>query len=177
MAWRCDDCKPFWSWVEIPTRTQIFFSLIFVRIHTNEFIQLLYELYSTNSYKVWFLYQFIHFFILIVQYEFIQRAARGEARAARAKPEHTTCPDQAAPGCPDVNTRLPRRQGTPGCPNVRVHSAAPTSQGAYMGGLGQKWDQDYHPKNEIIRFHSNGIQSTPFHSCPVNSKLRVSFSA
>jgi hypothetical protein len=34
-----DDCKPFWSWVEIPTWMQIFFSLIFVRIHTNEFIQ------------------------------------------------------------------------------------------------------------------------------------------
>ena len=59
-AWRCDDCKPFWSWVEIPTRMQIFFSLIFVRIHTNEFIQLLYELYSTNSYKMWFLYQFTY---------------------------------------------------------------------------------------------------------------------
>jgi len=24
------------------------------------------------------------------------------ARTARAKPEHTSCPDQAAPGCPDV---------------------------------------------------------------------------
>ena len=65
-------------------------------------------------------------------------AARREraAQAARAKPEHTSCPDQAAPGCPDVRvhpaaptfrvhpaaqtlgyTRLPRRQGTPGCPN------------------------------------------------------------
>jgi len=38
-----------------------FFSLIFVRIHTNEFIQLLYKLYSMNSYTVWFLYQFIQF--------------------------------------------------------------------------------------------------------------------
>jgi hypothetical protein len=37
-----------------------FFSLLFVRIHTNEFIQLLYKLFSTNSYTVWFLYQFIH---------------------------------------------------------------------------------------------------------------------
>jgi hypothetical protein len=34
----------------------------------------------------------------------------GEARAAKAKPEHTSCPDQAAPGYPDV----------------RVHPAAPT---------------------------------------------------
>jgi hypothetical protein len=25
MAWRCDDCKQFWSRVEIPTRMQIFF--------------------------------------------------------------------------------------------------------------------------------------------------------
>jgi hypothetical protein len=38
-----------------------FFSLILVRIHSNEFIQLLYKLYSTNSYTVWFLYQFIPF--------------------------------------------------------------------------------------------------------------------
>ncbi len=58
--------QAIWVRVEIPTRTQIFFSLIFVRIHTNEFIQLLYELYSTNSYTVWFLYQFIHFIIRIV---------------------------------------------------------------------------------------------------------------
>ena len=49
------------------------------------------------------------FFIQIVYYEFIQQRER-EARAARAKPEHTSCPDQAAPGCPDV----------------RVHPAAPT---------------------------------------------------
>jgi hypothetical protein len=53
----------------------------------------LYELYSTNSYN-----------------KRAARAARGEAQAARAKPEHTSCPDQAAPGCPDI----------------RVHPAAPT---------------------------------------------------
>jgi len=51
-----------WSRVEIQTWKQ-FFSLIFVRIHTNEFIQLLYKLYSTNLYTVRFLYQFIQFFI------------------------------------------------------------------------------------------------------------------
>ena len=62
MAWRCDG-KQFWSWVEIPTRM---LSLIFVRIHTNEFIQLLYKSCSTNSYTVWFLYQFVHVFIRIV---------------------------------------------------------------------------------------------------------------
>jgi hypothetical protein len=98
----------YWSRVEIPTRMQIFFSLIFVRIHTNEFIQLLYKSCSTNSYTVWFLYQFVHFFIRIVYYEFIQRAA--SAQREPAKPEHTSCPDQSAPGCPDV----------------RVHPAAPT---------------------------------------------------
>ena len=47
--------------------------------------------------------EFVHFLIQIVSYQFIQQAAR-------AKPEHTSCPDQAAPGCPDV----------------RVHPAAPT---------------------------------------------------
>ena len=31
-ALMCDDCKPFWSRVEIPTRRQIFFLLIFVYI-------------------------------------------------------------------------------------------------------------------------------------------------
>jgi len=63
------------------------------------------------------------FFIPIRTYEFIEQAASAQreprgrspsceraARAARAKPEHTSCPDQAAPGCPDV----------------RVHPAAPT---------------------------------------------------
>jgi hypothetical protein len=119
----CDDCKPYWSRVEIPTWF-LFFSLIFVQIHTNEFIQLLYKLFSTNSYTVWFLYQFVHFIIQIIvrihttSRERATRAARGEARAARAKPDHTSCP---APGCPDVRvhpaaltlgyTRLPRPLG------------------------------------------------------------------
>jgi len=64
MSWRYDDCKPFWSRVEIPTRMQIFFSLIFVyncfancivRIRSLVFVPIhtffLYELYSTNSYN------------------------------------------------------------------------------------------------------------------------------
>ena len=38
------------------------FSLFFVQIHTHEFIQLLYKLYCTNLYAVWFLYQFIQLF-------------------------------------------------------------------------------------------------------------------
>jgi hypothetical protein len=46
-----DDCKPYWSQVEIPTWF-LFFLLIVVQIRTNEFIQLLYKLFSTNSYKV-----------------------------------------------------------------------------------------------------------------------------
>ncbi len=41
------------------------------------------------------------------------------ARAARAKPEHTSCPDQATPGCPDVRVH-------PAAPTFRVHPAAPT---------------------------------------------------
>ena len=71
-----------------------------------------------NSYTVWFLYQFIHFFMnIIVQ---IHTASRERAaRAARAKPEHTSCPDQAAPGCPDVRVH-------PAAPTFRVHPAAPT---------------------------------------------------
>jgi hypothetical protein len=108
---------------------QIFFSLIFVRIHTNEVIHIivrirircgfctnsynvLYELYSTNSYKVWFLYQFIQFL-----YELYSTNSYNEPRAgaARAKPEH----DQAAPSCPDVRVH-------PAAPTFRVHPAAPT---------------------------------------------------
>jgi hypothetical protein len=114
MACRCDDCKPFWSWVEIPTRKQIFFSLIFVRIHTNEFIQLLYKSCSTNSYKVWFLYQFIHFL-----YELYSTNSYNEprARAARAKPEQRgrspstpPAPTRPHPAAPTLGyTRLPRR--------------------------------------------------------------------
>jgi len=74
--------------VEIPIRIK-FFSLIFVLIHTNEFIKLLYKLCSTNSYTVWFLYQFIQFvYELYSTYSYkvwcrecAGRAARGEARA------------------------------------------------------------------------------------------------
>jgi hypothetical protein len=75
-----------------------FFLLIFVRIHTNKFIQLLYKSCSKNSYTALFLYQFIHFL-----YELYSTNSYNEpqARAARVKPEHTSCPDQAAPGCPD----------------------------------------------------------------------------
>ena len=105
-----------------------FFPLIFVRIHTNEFIQLLYKLCSTNSYTMWFLYQFVHFYtncIVRIHTTSRERAARA-VRAA--KPEHTSCPNQAAPGCLDLQgtpgcpdqlgcVRCPDRQGTPGCPD------------------------------------------------------------
>jgi hypothetical protein len=106
-------------------------SVVFVRIHTNEFIQLLYKMYSTNSYTMWFLYQFMQFvnelystnsykvvfifFSKSAQAASAQREPRGRrpsceriALAASAqrkprgvKPEHTSCPNQAAPGCPD----------------------------------------------------------------------------
>ena len=102
MAERDDLKRGYWSRVEIPTRMQIFFLLIFV-----------YKLTSTNSYNYTTCIVQIHtirtFFIQIVYNEFIQQR-EGEARAARAKPEHTSCPNQATPGCPDV----------------RVHPAAPT---------------------------------------------------
>ena len=80
---------------------------------------------NMNSNHVWIhilfaviMYEFIHF----LQYEFIlcmnsytfcsyhvwihiffavQNKSCEHARAARAKPELTSCPDQAAPGCPD----------------------------------------------------------------------------
>ncbi len=124
---RCDDCKPYWSRVEIPTGCKSFFLLIFVYklTSTNSYILwrlyqfvhfyviFVYKLTSTNYYILWRLYQFVHFYVINVwirtffiqirTYEFIEQAAR-------AKPEHTSCPDQAAPGCPDV----------------RVHPAAPT---------------------------------------------------
>jgi hypothetical protein len=36
-----------------------------------------------------------------------------------AKPEHTSCPNQAAPGCPGHSgaPSCPNRSGAPGCPN------------------------------------------------------------
>ena len=41
------------------------------------------------------------------------------AQAARAKPEHTSRPDQAAPGCPDVRVHpAAPTLGTPGCPDL-----------------------------------------------------------
>ncbi len=48
-------CKPYWSRVEIPTGCKSFFSLIFV-----------YKLTSTNSYILWRLYQFVHFYVIFV---------------------------------------------------------------------------------------------------------------
>jgi hypothetical protein len=61
IACRCDDCKPYWSRVEITTWFLFFFPLIFVQIHRYGFIQLLYKLCTTNSFTVWCLYQFVHF--------------------------------------------------------------------------------------------------------------------
>jgi hypothetical protein len=135
-AERDDFKRRYWSGVEIPTRIQIFFSLIFVykltstniyntncivQIHTIFYMNcivrirircgfctnsynFLYELYSTNSYN---------------EPQGQSPSREGEARAARAKPEHTSCPDQAAPSCPDVRVH-------PAAPTFRVHPAAPT---------------------------------------------------
>ena len=50
LAERDDFKRGYWSRVEIPTRMQFFFLLIFV-----------YKLTSTNSYMLLRLYQFVHF--------------------------------------------------------------------------------------------------------------------
>jgi hypothetical protein len=109
MAERDDFKRGYWSRVEIPTRMQFFFLLILV-----------YKLTSTNSYMLLRLYQFVHFLCDFCTNSYIfytncivrihTTSCERAARAARAKPEHTSCPDQAASGCPDV----------------RVHPAAPT---------------------------------------------------
>ena len=36
MACRCDDCKPYWSWVEIPT----WFLFFFANFCTNSYIRI-----------------------------------------------------------------------------------------------------------------------------------------
>jgi len=67
MACRCDDCKPYWSQVEIPTFFFFFFTNFYknsyIRIHiirhfyTNSYIRIriirhfLYKLYRSNSYN------------------------------------------------------------------------------------------------------------------------------
>ena len=63
-GWGCSGAATIASHIGPRLKSQpgfFFFSLIFVQIHTNEFIQFLYKLFSTNSYTVWFLYQFVHF--------------------------------------------------------------------------------------------------------------------
>ncbi len=54
-----------------------------------------------NSY-----YVSIHILFAVIMYAFIyifavQNKSCKHARAARAKPELTSCPNQAAPSCPD----------------------------------------------------------------------------
>jgi hypothetical protein len=86
-----------------------------------EFIYFLHFKYmntNMNSYYVW-----IHIFLAVIMYEFIyflqcknKRCGRARAastrrehaaRAARAKPELTSCPDQAAPDlCRSVTARI-----------------------------------------------------------------------
>ena len=110
-----DDCKPYWSRVEIPTWMQ-FFSQSFVQIHTNKFIQLLYKLYSTNSYTVWFLYQFIHFYTNCIVQIHTSRERAAQPRASSASREGRS------PSTPPAPTRP-----HPAAPTFRVHLAAPTS--------------------------------------------------
>jgi len=55
MAERNDFKRGYWSPVEIPTRMQIYFLLIFV-----------YKLISTNSYMLLRLYQLVHFYVIFV---------------------------------------------------------------------------------------------------------------
>jgi len=95
----------------------------FVRIHINEFTQLLYKLYSTYSYTVWFLYKFIQF-LYELYYQYIQsviffflvcasreRAARAASASGSASRERAA---QAPRGkarahlLPRPYTRLPR---------------------------------------------------------------------
>jgi hypothetical protein len=87
--------------------------VVFVQIHTNEFIQLLYKLYSTNLYTVWFSYEFIQFLYELYYdsykvwfftfYSKSAQAARGKARAhLLPRPGRTRLPR------PLGYTRLPR---------------------------------------------------------------------
>ena len=118
MVWRGDDCKPFWSRVEIPTWMQIFFSLIFVRIHTNEVIQIIVRIrircgFCTNSYN--FLYEYC-----IVRIHTTSREWRSLSREGKARAHLLPRPGR---------TRLPRP--------VRVRSWGTTSQRsstAYFAG-------------------------------------------
>ena len=96
--------------------------VVFVRINTNKFIQLLvvfvqiriksYNFYTNCIVRIHTKCDF--FLSLCKQAASAQRKLRGRspsceraaqatsaAQAARAKPEHTSCPDQAAPGCPN----------------------------------------------------------------------------
>ena len=77
-----------------------------------------YNFYTNCIVQIHTKYDFYFFLSLCKRAASAQREPRGRspsceraARAARAKPEHTSCHDQAAPGCP----------------TIRVHPAAPTS--------------------------------------------------
>ncbi len=136
MAWHWDDCKPIWSRVEIPTRMQIFFSLIFVQIHTKIVIQIVY--YEIVQGVVFVPIHTFFYTNCIVRIHTTrrERTARreGEARAVRAKPElwgrspsTPPAPTRPHPAAPTLGyTRLPRRWVHPAAPTFRVHPAAPT---------------------------------------------------
>ncbi len=56
---------------------------------------------------IYFLYEFIHFLQCKIKAasacepQACSASCKCAARAARAKPELTSCPNKAAPGCPD----------------------------------------------------------------------------
>jgi hypothetical protein len=71
----------------------------------------LYDLYITNSYNDYFLYELYSTISYNdnMLYELYSTNSYNE--------QHTSCPDQAAPGCPDVRVH-------PAAPTFRVHPAA-----------------------------------------------------
>jgi hypothetical protein len=84
--------RGYWSRVEIPTRMQIFFLLIFV-----------YKLTSTNSYMLLRLYQFVHFL-----YKLYSTNSYNKPRGR--SPSTPPAPTRPHPAAPTLGyTRLPRR--------------------------------------------------------------------
>jgi hypothetical protein len=125
--------------------------------YSQQFVHFVYKLYCTNSYN------------------------KRSARAARAKPEHTSFSNQAAPGCPDVRVHpaAPTFRVHPAAPTFRVHPAAPTlgytrlrpdQLGCVHGGVGlemglwlpsEKWDCT----NSFVQ-HSQPLPSLKYPTCP-----------
>ena len=101
MAERDDFKRGYWSRVEIPTRMQIFFLLIFV-----------YKLISTNSYMLLRLYQFVHFLCdfytnSYILYKLYSTNSYNKPRGR--SPSTPPAPTRPHPAAPTLGyTRLPR---------------------------------------------------------------------